>query len=416
MKKILTNNYVVSLFSKIAVTILALINSIMINRYLGPTLKGEYAVIINVISILVLVLNLGIYQTYPIFKKKELKNAKDIFVNNVFFLFIIMFLISTIVALFVKRFFLVAIVLTPLMVLSRQLNFIILVEKPNKRNIINILDTLFYTGIIVGVYAFIPVSEKAVNHIVSAMFVKEIIFVLLSMLLFKIEFNSKYIKMDILFKSIKMGFKPMIIVLLLNLNYKIDVVILKSFVDYYYIGIYSVGVLLAEQVWLITDAFKDILFSKMSKNAEHKETVFVAKLNIYGVLLVMFIILFLGKYIISFLYGNEYVDAHNITVIMLLGVSGMTIYKILYPYYLANDLRTISLIILSISTAINIILNFSLIPLLGIMGSAVSAVISYMICGIAYMIDFSKRTNTKISDFLIIKKTDFKNFKRLFSK
>ena len=47
MKKILSNNYFVSLVSKIITTLIAVLNSIMINRYLGPTLKGEYTVIIN---------------------------------------------------------------------------------------------------------------------------------------------------------------------------------------------------------------------------------------------------------------------------------------------------------------------------------------------------------------------------------
>ena len=416
MKKILSNNYFVSLVSKIITTLIAVLNSIMINRYLGPTLKGEYTVIINTIAILVLVLNLSIYQTYPIFKKKELENVKNIFLNNIFLLFVIMFSVAIIISFFIKNLFVLVILLTPLMVLSRQLNFIILVEKPNTRNLINILDTLVYFGIILIVYFFIPFSADSLNYIISAMFAKEIIFVLLSVIFFKIKFNYKDINIKILFKSIKMGFIPMLIVLLLNLNYKIDTLILKLFVDYYYIGIYSVGVLLAEQVWLVTDAFKEILFSRMAKEAGYSETVFVAKINIYGVWIVMFLMLFLGKYIINFLYGQEYVEAHYITVIMLFGVSGMTIYKILYPYYLANNLRTISLIILAISTSINIILNFILIPFFGIMGAASVAAISYMVCGIAYMIDFNKRTNSKISDFLLIKKTDFKKFKSLFSK
>ena len=92
----------------------------------------------------------------------------------------------------------------------------------------------------------------------------------------------------------------------------------------------------------------------------------------------------------------------------------MVIYKLVYPYYIANGLRKVSMFILLLVTLLNIVMNYILIPINGIHGAAVSSVISYNLCGILFITDFAKRTNIRIKDLFIIDSGDLIYIRKFF--
>ena len=64
------NDYSLSIVSKILMAVIGIVSSAFSTRYLGIQYKGDYAYISNVANIVVLVLNLGIYQSYSYNYKK----------------------------------------------------------------------------------------------------------------------------------------------------------------------------------------------------------------------------------------------------------------------------------------------------------------------------------------------------------
>ena len=72
--------YGIAGISKIIIVFLTLVNSAMINRSLGVTLKGEYAYINNIVSILVPIISFGIGQTYASYRRKYGKKCLNTFV------------------------------------------------------------------------------------------------------------------------------------------------------------------------------------------------------------------------------------------------------------------------------------------------------------------------------------------------
>ncbi|PKM55154.1 MAG: hypothetical protein CVV00_05135 [Firmicutes bacterium HGW-Firmicutes-5] len=412
--RIIKNNYVLSLLSKMLLIVLGIVNSVLINRYLGPSLKGEYIFILNVVNLLVLFFNLGIYQSYPYYKRRQTNMIQNKYVNNVFFQFIIYFIIAIIISVFVNKIsYSIILTLLPLMILTKQLSFILMIENINLRNIINIISALFYTVILVIVYFFTNINYM---NIIISLYAKDIILISMFIFVYKLKPNPLKYDKEMLLKSIKFGIGPTIIILLLNLNYKVDILILKLFEDNYYIGIYSVGIMLAEQAWIFSDAFKEVLFAKTSKKDSVDEIVRVVKLNIYLNLIMLIIILLFGELIIRILYGLEFIEAYTITSIIFLGITGMVIYKLIYPYYMANGLRKLSIVFLSIVSATNILLNLLFIPLWGILGAAIASVFSYNLCGFMFLIDFNKRTGLKLKDFILITKDDIIFLKSVFNK
>ena len=68
-----------SLIIKIIAVMLSFINTIIINRFLGVELRGEYTFILNSANLVHLILNLGIGYSYSYFCKEKYENVKQIF-------------------------------------------------------------------------------------------------------------------------------------------------------------------------------------------------------------------------------------------------------------------------------------------------------------------------------------------------
>lgn len=358
---------------------LALLNSVIINRGLGPALKGEYAYILNIANIIVLILNLGIYQSYPFYKRQNIEAIKSKYTGIVFFQFFLYIGIAIITSITLSNKIMTYILLLiPIMVISRQLSFITLIESIITRNIINIMDTLFYTGLLSIAYFIFP---QKIDLVILALFIREIIAVVFMTFYLRPRINIKNIDFKFMLKIIKFGLFPMFTTFLITINYQMDVIILKWFVPFTEIGYYTVGVGLASQAWLIPDAFKDVLFSKTAKNDSLKDIQYSLKLNFIVNTAIFLIVLFSGKYFITLLYGQQFLPAYTVTVIIFFGSIWMAVFKILIPIYNAKGMQRISFWILLTSAVVNVVLNIILIPRHGIEGAAYASVVSYSICG-----------------------------------
>ena len=182
------------------------------------------------------------------------------------------------------------------------------------------------------------------------------------------------------------------------------------------VGIYSVAVQLSNMLWLLPDAFKDVMTFKTSKEDSIKEIVLVTKYCLYLAFIILILFIIGGKLFIYIAYGKEFIDSYGVTAILLFGSLSMVLYKIIHPLYIAKGKQWIILKILFASTIINVILNILLIPRIGMLGSALASVCSYTTCGYVFLIKFCKEYNVRMKEFFKINKEDIKrNYHIVFS-
>ena len=231
IKTILKNQYFYSVTTKVLIAILGVLNMVFINRLLGPTLRGEYAYILNIVNLVSMFLNLGIYQSFPFFKRKHITDIQTKYINNVFFQLVIYIAISLILSLvFINKESLIIIfTLIPFLVINKQVNFIVMVEDINLRNRINIYVEAAYS---LGLLVVFCISWRNIYMIFCLMYLKSILQVVFVLIFFKVKINIKAIDFKLLAESIGVGFVSMISLLMITFNYKIDVIILKLFTDY----------------------------------------------------------------------------------------------------------------------------------------------------------------------------------------
>ena len=137
-------------------------------------------------------------------------------------------------------------------------------------------------------------------------------------------------------------------------------------------------------LWIIPDAFKDILYNRAAKkdNPEEITVAIIANIIICTVILLGFLIL--GRWFLRFMYGKSFVPAYPLVLLLFVGTFPMVLYKLIHPIYIANGKTGIVVLLLSVAVIANMAGNIILIPRYSGVGAAISSIVSYMICGLAF--------------------------------
>lgn len=410
LKKIFNNVYVFSIVSKILMVFIGFFYAFILARYLGTELKGQLTYINTITSITVIICSLGIHQAYPFYKKQKVENIKNIYVHSTFFLFLLYLAISLIVFLFVlnNRKLGIAVLLCPLLTYAKLITYLIMVENPNLKNKWEIICEIFEVGFLLVLFLFAP---KKLEFVIVMIVLKNLI---ASVYYFrKAKEDLKISKRDIqmLGRFISFGILPMFTLLMNSLNYRVDVLMLETRVSDAQIGIYSVGIALAEKIWLLSDAMRDVLYSKLTTGKDSSEVNKVIRISLTICTIISLGIILLGKKFIAICYGVEYQNAYYPLIIVLFGTVVMVYYKVIQAYNIVHHKQRVNFIFLSISVVINVILNYFFIDRWGINGAAGASLLSYTVCAILFLSEYIKSSESKLVDVLFIKKSDYNTIK-----
>lgn len=406
-----------SVIAKVIGVALGLILSILTSRYFGPELKGVVSVISNDITLYASFLGLGIYIAYPFFKKQE-GDIYNKFINNISSLYLIYQLIAvavSVVAVIYKTNILsiIAIALLPISVYVKQLNYIVLIEYPRRRNSNAIfISTAEILVVILCIFFLSPNRNVAILYVCSLQFVN----LILSFINLRIKPTSIRFDVSQLGKYIKFGYIQMFILICMEINYSIDIQMMKHYdnVTLADIGIYGVGVALAQKIWLIPDAMKDILLSKLVKGKKESEVARVIRVNVLITIIFIILLAIIGKPVILLLYGRAFEQAYLVLLLMMLGIVGMIYYKMIYSYNVSQGKRLINLYLLGGTAVIHTISNFMAIPMFGMWGALVSTIIAYNVCGLAFMVYFHKVSGTPYKLMIFVQKQDIQDIRQYF--
>ena len=419
LSKIINNDYLYSIVARILGVIFGVLLSILTARYFGPELKGVTAIIGNDISLYSSFLGLGIYIAYPFFKKQQ-GNIFRQYVNNIsslYFIYQSLAILVSVAAFIFKTNVLtvVAIVLLPISVYVKQLNYVVLIEHPKRRNTNAIFISLSEILVILSCALFFqPNRTIAIAYVCSI----QIVNLILSFI--NLRYRPTSIQFDIsqLGKYIKFGYVQMIVLVCMTINYNIDIQMLKHYsnVSLADIGIYGIGVALAQKIWLVPDAMKDILLSKLVKGKKEDEVARVIRINVWVALLCIILLVAIGRPLILLLYGQAFEKAYFVLLFMMMGVVGMIYYKMVYSYNISQGRQMVNLYFLGGAALVNTIGNFIAIPHMGIWGALISTIIAYNLCGLSFMVYFHKVACVPYKQLIFIQKQDLRDIKNYLGK
>ena len=417
IKRVIKNEYINTIVTRGFTLLLGILLSSIMARYLGSELKGINSYITSITSIGSIVITFGMHQAYPYFRKTYGKEKiYNDYVSLVMVIFAVYFVVSLIVCCFLPTAELkVASFVIPLVGYANVVSYVCLVENPNRRNkwwtIISVAELLY----LICLKLFTNRNFYwGVSIIIFADLLKDIVYTV--SLGVKPRLHRGLYK---LLKEIyKIGFLPMVALLMTTLNYRIDVLMLRSYsyITDSMIGIYSIGIFLVNKIVMIPDTLKGVMVSKLAKGASEHEVAKVARLTFWVTVLVCFMFIVMGEWGINVLYGDEYEGAYTVTLISAAGTLFIGYFKLIAQYNIVNRKQIRNLILLSIAIVVNVILNRILIPVYGINGAAVATGVGHFVCGIAFMVWFSRKTSIHITEMIFIQKHDLQVIKKFMKK
>jgi len=162
---------------------------------------------------------------------------------------------------------------------------------------------------------------------------------------------------------------------------KVDIYMIKYFLDIESVGYFSLASSLAEKLWLVTTSANTVLLPSLASIADPGERARMAaraSRQITIILLPFFFLgLFLGKPLIMLLYGSEF-EPSAVPFVILLGSTLVQAHRsITASFFESSDLALVNVATRAAAFLLKILLNIALIPALLMQGAALSSLLAY---------------------------------------
>lgn len=414
--------------SKALMIVFGLATTIIIARVLGPEKNGVIATLLVYPSLFMSIGSLGIRQstTYflgkGIFTEDEIKKAIiQIWLFTTSFSIAVCFILMRYFSKSGENLWLVLLALMPIpFKLFNIYNSGIFLGKNeissfNKINWIPTALILCVTAVLVLWLSF-GISGYLVAMIVGPTFISLVLL-----------FKSKFIKAFgfdfnwlIIKRMLSLGLIYALALLIINLNYRIDVILLDRLSTAFETGIYSKGVSVTEYLWQIPMLLSTVVFARsaVSKN-DMAFSIRVAQLLRLSILIIgvgALALFILSKQIIVLMYGNAFINSVLVLNVILPGVVLLTIFKVINMDLSGKGKPWVSLKAMLPALVINVALNFVFIPEQGASGAALASTISYTLAAVLFIHFYSKEVSIPVKEIFGYKKSDFRPFIQILKK
>ncbi len=183
-------------------------------------------------------------------------------------------------------------------------------------------------------------------------------------------------------KLLTQAFPLLLGTLSVSIYLRIDQVMMGVLLDKEHVGIYAAAVRLSELWYFVPIAICASAFPRLVSLREENHAAYMRNLKkLYALMwaisaAAIFGIYLLGQLLVEGLYGVQYIAAHEILIIHILGGFFVALGLVRTRWILAEDLQRYSLYFLSTGMFVNIIGNYWLIPVYGGIGAAYATVIT----------------------------------------
>ena len=420
-RRLLKNEYFFSMLNKFSSIFFGVATAAFLNRYLGLEARGQYAKIMSVVTVAALILDLGIYQAFPYFKRKYGEEALNKFMALTVLQAIVYFVLAVAGCFIVKNAAIgLSLFIIPTCVLIQQFGNLVLATDVVYRSIANIVAMTFCLIATFILFLF----RNTYQSLFAALFVfflRSVAFVALYYV--KLPHKISFKNMDFRFfgQVLKYSFFPMLTKLLSDINTKVDIWFLTAYkISNAQIGLFSVSLSIIEYMAYIPGTVNDVLYNHSAKKNTVSEVLTSIKIISVIIAAVSVVVIIFAKPVLIILYGKEFEDAYNFVLIFLISRIGDVVFLLIRTLFLADNKRIRLFAVMAGEFAVNCILNFALVGSFGAYGSAVATVCSEVIAAVVLMWMFKTEYSIPVKSLFTFSDYEIQLFKnkinQLFNK
>lgn len=197
------------------------------------------------------------------------------------------------------------------------------------------------------------------------------------------------------------GIKYAVTLFVVAANYRISYFALAAFaIREQQIGVYAVGMAVAELIWQVPTALGTAIFSYAASSADPSEmsnrTLHILRRTLAIGAVVALSAFVVGPLVITIGYGTEFAASGLVLQLLLPGVYLGLVFKILQADLAGRGKPLIAMRIYLLAIVVNLVVGAFLIPRFGIYGAAVATSISYVLGGVCLGFAFSKANDVTL--------------------
>ncbi len=407
------------LSSNISGIIIGFAAGILLSRLLGPDGRGIYATILVVPGIFASFAMLGSKQS-TIFHVGRKTFSEQETLSALFVIFLatsVLAMLVSVVAFYVmdnidlKILFIVTAILTipaRLMIIYSS-GFFIGQEKFYYSNILRWLPELLN---LVFIVLLVWIMHRNVEGALIAFLLSNLItglygvFSLRKTIPMRLKVDMKIIK-----SIVKLGLVYAVALFVMQLNYRVDILILGHYKGKVEVGLYNLGVAFAMQLWQIPNAIAIVVKTRVANTENPKDLKYVIsrliRLSVIVCVVLSIALYFISPWIIPFIYGKDFYGSVVMMQAILPGIMLFVIFRIVSGSIAGIGRPDVIIKIFIPALIINIALNYVLIPLYGGIGAAWATNVSYSLGAIATLWVFSVKMNLPLWQIFRYEKKDF---------
>ncbi|MGB2551766.1 oligosaccharide flippase family protein [Campylobacter sp. MOP51] len=238
---------------------------------------------------------------------------------------------------------------------------------------------------------------------------------LLTFIVLLLEFRrKKFLKLKIflnktmLFSTLKLSIPTMVTSIQGILFVYLDRVFIKNYLGDASVGIYALGFMLGQSMSMIYEAITQAILPKIYKDMTIDYEKSLKELEIfsykyYFLLLIMSIVISgLSSFIVKIFANDSYIEAASVMPFIILGFTVAGFYKIPAIVLGFNKVVRIYPFVSFLSFIVNILLNWTLIPIYGIFGAALSSFVAFFVYSLSLFLFCMKFMSKKFNYLSII--------------
>lgn len=395
------------------------ISSIFIARWLGAEGKGLYASLLMVPNMMVTLGELGTRQSIIYYLGRKIYSLNEI-TNTALLLISLLSIPLICICFFVFNSYysgmfpiisqLIAVLIIPLTFIVKVMSGVFL--GLNKVGVYSKVTWIPATIELLSCYALIKFMGFGLEGAIASLLFGSLFTVCygLSIVLKDVTISLRFCKIKVAKAIVTKGILFALALFIIQLNYRIDIFLLKGMVSMDEIGNYSVGVSLAEILWQIPSAIAVVILARTATSNSDNQKYKVAqalRVSLFSMTLVAIASILALKYLIPIVYGEGFSSSVSVNRILMIGVVVFTFYKILNSRIAGQGKPQVALLLFIPCLLLKAGLNLWLVPDYGIEGAAWASNISYTFASILILIAFCKMEKISIKEVLCPQQSDF---------
>lgn len=411
--------------SNVFLILAGLIASVILSRKLGPDGFGTYSAILVLPLIVVSFAQLGIRGSsiYHIGKKQFGQSET---VSSILLILVLTSILGILITWtgfvfmdehsFNSIYILLVLLTIPFRLAMAYFGGIFLGnEQIGRSNFINWFSEVIH---LVAVIVFVWLLNMQIAGALLSMLVAHVFISIWAFIVLRKEFGFKWqFRKEIITSLLSMGFLFALSFVIIQLNYRIDVLLLQRLSTEQEVGYYSLGVSIAEKLWQLPLAIGVVLMSRTA-NADDQEainrtTARLARVSLIiglGASVLMFIV---SPWILPAIWGEEFRPSVMTIQYILPGILFISVYRVMNSRLSGIGRPEVSIYVFLPALILNILLNLWWIPSYGAMGAVMATNASYTLGTIAYVLVYSKIVRMPLIRIFAFSKSDFTFIKEL---